>query len=563
MAERDYPHVAAARRYAQQVVAGKIIAGKWVRLSCQRHLDDLSRQRDKAYPYRFDPAKAERVCRYIELLPHTKGRWAVRGEMLRLEPWQCFKTASLFGWVRKSDGLRRFRTALILEPRKNAKSTWAAAVGLYMLTHDGEHGAEVYSGATSEKQALEVFRPARLMALRTPQLQADAGLTVNASNLHVLANGSRFEPIIGNPGDGASPSCAIIDEYHEHETDTQVDTMLTGMGAREQPLLLIITTAGDNLAGPCYAMMQDGQKVLDGVWQNDEMFVLIYAADPEDDWASEIALRKANPNFDISVAAEFLRTRQRDAVQNPRKAGVFQTKHLNRWVAAKDAYFDMRRWIASGDPDLRLDDFAGRPCRIGVDLASTIDIAAVEMVFPRGDGFVRFGRYYLPEATIEQPENEHYRGWRDAPQGWITQTDGEMIDYQAIKEDLLDLRDRFQVEEIAFDPHQAMMMMSELGSEGISCVEVRPLVLNFSPAMKEMDGLIRSRKIAHDGDPVMTWMMSNVVAKADAKDNVYPRKARPENKIDGPVAHMMVQARFLARMSGPTLDDYLATADAA
>lgn len=543
----EHPHVEAGNHYARQVVAGKVPAGKWVIFACKRHLDNLEASKRADYPYRFDAKVAEKWCKFIELLPHTKGEWARKGEKLRLEPWQCFKTICLMGWLRKQDGLRRYRKALILEPRKNAKSTWAAGIGLGMLTIDGEHGAEVYSGATTEKQAWEVFKPARLMAQKSPALLAHFGVSVNAKNIHRLGDGSKFEPLIGDPGDGASPSCAIVDEYHEHDTDRMVDTMETGMGAREQPLLLIITTAGDNLAGPCYAMLQDAEKVLEGVVENDEFFALIYTCDPEDDWTSDTALRKANPNYDVSVKGEFLRARQRDALQNARKVGVFKTKHLNMWVQARDAYFDVQKWKESAKPDLKLEDFRGKSCRIGIDLASTIDIAAVELVFEYDDGFARFGRYYLPEATIELPENQHYRGWRDAPEQWITQTDGDMIDYVTIRDDLLQLRDDgYLIDEIAFDPHQAHMMMSELRDEGVTTIEVRPLTLNFSPAMKQMDGLIRSRKIAHNGDPVFTWMLSNVVAKADAKDNVYPRKNRPENKIDGPVAHMMAQARYLA-----------------
>lgn len=550
--DNEAPHVAAGNKYAKDVVAGKIPACKWVRLACQRHLDDLARVKDRTFAYRFDARTAERWCRFIELLPHIKGEWARKAESLKLEPWQCFKTICLFGWLRKEDGLRRFRKALILEPRKNAKSTWAAAIGLGMLTIDNEHGAEVYSGATSEKQAWEVFKPARLMALKRPALQQQFGVTINASNIHILADGSKFEPMIGNPGDGASPSCAIVDEYHEHDTDVMVDTMETGMGAREQPLLLIITTAGDNLAGPCYAAKEEAEKVLDGVIENDELFALMYGIDPEIDWTSDLALRMANPNYDVSVKGEFLRARQRDAIQNARKVGTFKTKHLNMWVQARDAYFNIQRWQESADQDLKLEDFKGKPCRIGVDLASTVDIAAIELTFQHGDGYARFGRYYLPEATIEMGENEHYQTWQR--QGWITQTDGDMIDYVTIRDDLLQLRDDgFAIEEIAFDPHQAHMMMAELRDEGIETVEVRPLVLNFSPAMKQMDGLIRSRKIVHNGDPVFTWMLSNVVAKPDAKDNVYPRKNRPENKIDGPVAHMMALARWMAVTDGPSV----------
>lgn len=548
----EFPHVEAGNRYAKDVAAGKIPACKWVRLACQRHLDDLEASKGQNYPYRFDPKLAEKWCKFIELLPHTKGKWARKGERLKLEPWQCFKTISIFGWLRKQDGLRRFRKALILEPRKNAKSTWAAGVGLGMLTIDNEHGAEVYSGATTEKQAWEVFRPARLMATKTPALLLHFGITVNAKNIHRLADGSKFEPMIGDPGDGASPSCAIVDEYHEHATDRMVDTMETGMGAREHPLLLIITTAGDNLAGPCYAAVQDAEKVLEGLVENDELFALIYTVDKDDDWSSDLALRKANPNYDVSVTGEFLLARQRDAKQNPRKVGVFKTKHLNLWVQARDAYFDVQKWRECANPQLRLEDFKGKRCKVGLDLASTIDIAAMELTFEHDGGYARFGRYYLPEATIELPENQHYRGWRDATEQWITQTDGDMIDYVAIRDDILGLRDAgYLIDEVAFDPHQAHMMMAELRDEGMTTIEVRPLVLNFSPAMKQMDGLIRSRKIAHNGDPVFSWMLSNVVAKADAKDNVYPRKNRDENKIDGPIAHMMALARWMAVTETP------------
>lgn len=566
------PHVDAAGRYAKEVVSGKVIACKWVRLACQRHLDDLARQKEKGFAFRFDPAKAEKVCRFLELLPHTKGRWAARRETIRLEPWQCFKTVCLFGWVRKKDGLRRYRKALILEPRKNAKSTWAAGIGLYMLTADDEYGAEIYSGATNEKQAWEVFRPARLMAMKTPKLQSAYGLDVNASNLHILGNGSRFEPIIGKPGDGSSPHCAIVDEYHEHDTDDMVATMETGMGAREQPMLLVITTAGDNLAGPCYSAMQDARKVLDGVWHDDELFALMYSVDPEDDWTSEDALRKANPNYDVSVSGEFLKSRQREAINNARKVGTFKTKHLNMWVQARNAYYNVQRWIESEDPAISVDDFRGQPARLGLDLASKVDIAAAEILIRLADcqgcdaadrlmeagrKFVRFGRYWLPEETVEAPENEHYRGW--AQQGLISQTDGNMIDFAVIEEDILGLADNLRIEELAFDPHQATYLITRLTEAGLNCIEVRPTVLNFSEPMKTDEGLIRSRAIAHDGDPVMTWMLSNVVAKEDAKDNVYPRKDRPENKIDGVVARLMAMARFLNEEGeGTSMDDFLA-----
>lgn len=574
-------HVAAALRYAKDVAAGKILANEWVRAACRRHLADLDRAKsDKAFPYRFDEAKAERVCRFIGLLPLTKGRWAARGERFALQPWQAFLTVCIFGWVRKFDEHRRFRRAFVLIPRKNGKSEWAAAVGLYMLLADGEYGAEVYSGATSEKQAWFVFGAARQMALRSPQLASHYALNVNASNLHVLGNNSKFEPIIGNPGDGSSPHCAIHDEYHEHDTDVQVDTMQTGMGARDQPLQLIITTAGDNIAGPCYQAQLEAQKVLSGVIENDELFACIYGIDKGDDWTSDEALIKANPNLDVSVSLEFLRSQRNTAIQNPRKSGTFKTKHLNVWVTAREAYFPLQRWLESNDPDLRLADFLGEPCWIGIDLASKVDVASVLLWFEDGEDdkgrptFACFAFHYLPEEAVEAPEAEHYGDWaqqighnggpawddeldaahrnagnaRIEPGPRLVGTDGAMIDLDRIEADLLAFTKAFEVQAIAYDPHQATQLVTHLMKENVPVLEVRQTVLNFSDPMKEIEGLMREGRICHDGDPVLAWMVSNVVAKVDAKDNVYPRKEAPENKIDGVIAML---GAYIAYMIAP------------
>lgn len=555
-------HVQKGMQYAEDVISGKQIAGKWAKLACKRHLSDLKRSVDGSnsdpFPYYFDEKAAEKACNFVEELPHTKGKWAAQRLKLVMEPWQCFKTMAIFGWKRKSDGNRRFRKAFVLESRKNGKSAWAAAIGLYMFCADKEFGAEVYSGATNEKQAWEVFKPARLMAKNSPDLTAYYGVETGkgaGSNLYKLADGAKFETVIGNPGDGASPSCAIVDEYHEHITDAMVSTFETGMGARDQPLLLVISTAGDNIAGPCYAMQQDVQKMLEEVVPNDELFGIIYSADPDVDWTSELALRQANPNYDVSVRADFLKSMQRDAVQSARKVGAFKTKHLNLWVQARDAYFNIQRWQESERSNITLEMFHNQPVKIGLDLASKVDIAAVELLFrldqcdctaakllqDEGFRYARFGKYYLPEKTISLGENEHYQGW--VQDEWITETDGDMIDYVQIREDILEFREQFQLEELAFDQHQARMMVSEMIEAGINCVEVAPIVLNFSEPMKEIEGLIRSRAIAHNGDPVFTWMLSNVVAKPDAKDNVYPRKNRVEDKIDGCVAQIMAMAR--------------------
>lgn len=548
-------HIAAAEKYARDVIAGRVPACKWTRLACERHFEDKKRARHKDWPYRFDVGAAERVCRFLELLPHVKGRWARRdpkrpnAHKIRLEPWQCFVTVSIFGWAKKRGGKRRFRKASVYEPRKNAKSTWAAGIGHYMAWLDDEPGAEVYSGATTEKQAWEVFGPARLMARNEPEMVEAYGMEVNAQSLIRLSDGSKFEPIIGKPGDGSSPHCSITDEYHEHATAEQYDTMLTGMGAREQPLALIISTAGDNLAGPCYDDWLTVKKILEGVLVDDTHFGIIYTVDDDDDWTSEIALRKANPNYGISVSSEFLQQQQRDAINNARKQGTFKTKHLNVWVQARDAYVNMQRWTECQVSGLRLEDFHAKRAYVGMDLASKVDLAAIEILFPMDGGeYARFGMYYLPDETVQAPGNEHYRAW--ANEGWLTVTDGNIIDFTRILEDIEALQSRIAIAELAYDPAQATMLVTELQNAGITCVELRPTVLNYSEPMKQVEALIRDRKLKHNGDPVMTWAISNVVAKLDAKDNVYPRKERVENKIDPFVALCAAMARAMTLGSG-------------
>lgn len=548
------PHVAALDGYVRDVLSGKIPACKWIRLACERHLEDLKRSKSKDWPYRFDAELAERVCRFVELMPHVKGKWAAgkTAARLKLAAWQVFFIGSLYGWVNKATGKRRFRKGRLYVPRKNGKSSLAAPIGLYMFAADGEPGAEVYSGATTEKQAWEVFGPAKQMAAKTPALVERFGISLNAKTMVRLADMSKFEPVIGKPGDGASPHCSITDEYHEHATDDQLATMETGMGARDQPLSLIISTAGDNVAGPCRDDWLECQKILERVIEDERTFALIYTVDPEDDWTSEAALRKANPNYDVSVQAEFLLAQQRDAINNPRKQGHFKTKHLNVWVQARDAFINMQRWAECQDTGLKLGDMRGRRCFIGMDLASKIDLTALELLFPlEGGRFARFGKYYLPEETVLLPENQHYQAWHAA--GWLTATDGNQTDYFHVLDDIKELAETFEVAEIGFDPHNATMLVTALQGEGLPMVEFGPTVLNFSEPMKQIEALIRDRKLHHNGDPVMTWAMSNVVAKLDRKDNVFPNKERPENKIDPFVALCMAMGRAMLPGQTPEL----------
>lgn len=523
---KDYSQI--AKQYCEDVLSGKVSACKYVQQACRRHIDDLERD----FEYHFDPELAHRACEFIEYMPHTKGRWAARGETIDLEPWQIFIVASVFGWLRPN-GLRRFRVCYIEVPRKNAKSTLSAGVGLYIMVAEGEYGAEVYSGATTEKQAKIVFDMAKVMAKRNGDFK-QLGVEVMASNIAMPETNSKFEPVVGKPGDGASPSCAIIDEYHEHASDELYDTMITGMGAREQPLMWVITTAGSDTAGPCHALRTDITKMLDGTVPNEEIFGIVYTVDKDDDWTSEAALRKANPNYDVSVSGDFLKAQVRDAINSSRKQNVVKTKHLNVWVGARESWMNMQKWGECADPSLDLEEFRNEHVWMALDLSSKVDITSTYLIFKQGSMHYFFGRHYLPEAKVDDPDLAHYAGW--VHDGYLIATEGDSIDYARIKEDILRDARRFKIVALGYDPWNATQLAQELAEEGINAIEIPQNTRNLSEPMKHIEAMVLSDRVRHDGNPCHNWQVGNVTAKLDPNDNIYPRKERRESAIDGAVA---------------------------
>jgi phage terminase large subunit-like protein len=553
---RDY--AAQATKYVDDVLSGRRLACKWERLACERHVRDMARQGTDDFPYIFNPEltdangktyrPADRVCGFGELMPHIKGDWAARGELIRLGGWQVFIIASIFGWVHKDTHKRRFRKADLFVPRKNAKSTKAAVVGNYMLAADGEHGAEVYSGATSRDQALEVFRPARLMAQAKPEFRAHYGVLVNISNLAVLDTNSKFEPVIGKPGDGASPSCALVDEYHEHSTSELYDTMWTGMGARSQPLLLMITTAGSNIGGPCYTHQVELQKILEGLLVDETRFGIIYGIDAGDDWTQPEALVKANPNFGVSVFEDFLLSAQAEAVRDPRKAAIFKTKHLNMWVNAASPWLNLEGLQRGADPSMREEDFRGEQCWDGLDLASKVDIASKAKVFRRhledGWHYYVFTRNWLPQATVQKPENGHYQAW--VAEGHLEQTPGNMINLNQIQEDVEADAEMHVIAEIAMDSWGSREIAPNLQEGGFTVVDVPMTTRNLSEPMKLIAALVDAGRFHHDGNKASMWMFSNVEVFEDRNENIFPRKGSAEKKIDAAVATILAVGRAMA-----------------
>ncbi|HBC5888673.1 terminase large subunit [Proteus mirabilis] len=570
MSRKSYPNVNAANQYARDVVRGKIVVCQYVIDACQRHIDDMAQEKSRKFRYRFDKDLAEQAAKFIQLLPHTKGEWAFKRMPITLEPWQLFIVCSAFGWVHKGTKLRRFREVYTEIPRKNGKSAISAGVALYCFTCDNEFGAEVYSGATTEKQAWEVFRPAKLMCKRTPLLIEAFGIEVNAKNMNRPEDGARFEPLIGNPGDGQSPHCAIVDEYHEHDSDSLYTTMLTGMGARRQPLMWAITTAGYNIEGPCYDKRREVIEMLNGTVPNEELFGVIYTVDEGDDWTDPKVLKKANPNMGISVYSEFLISQQNRAKNNPRLASIFKTKHLNIWVSARSAYFNMLSWRECEDKTLTIEMFEGQSCVQALDLARKLDMNSRVKLFTRDiEGKRHYyciaPSFYVPYDSVfgSEVENqrtaERFKKWVQT--GHLTLTDGAEIDYRVILADAIADNLSNPIGESPIDPHGATNLSHHLADEGLNPITIVQNYTNMSDPMKELEAAIASGRFHHDGNPIMTWCIGNVVGKflPGNDDVVRPIKEQNENKIDGAVALIMAIGRAMLNDQEDTLSSILAS----
>lgn len=542
-----HPHIIDIFEYADAVMSGEKLACELEKLAVKRFYDDL----DRKFDFVFDHEKSVRVISFIEKLPHVKGKWAAKRERIQLQPWQKFILGNLFGWVNKTTGLRRYRLAYIKVPRKNGKSILAAGIAVYMLTADNEHGAEIYCGATNEKQAWEVFRPAKWMIEKTPALCKAFDVQVNAKTI-VARNNSRFEPLIGKPGDGSSPSCAIHDEFHEQVDSDQFDTMSTGMGAREQGLQLVITTAGTNIESPCYTLEKDVERVVRGDVNNDEVFSISYGVDKDDDWTSENALIKANPNYGISVGADFLKAAQKYAIQNTSKQNAFKTKHLDIWCWSKSAFFNAQKWLELVDDSLKIDDFIEDECFAALDLAKIHDLSSIVYVFRRSitgqKHYYVFSKNYLPEDTIQSddiPElKEKYQKWYI--EGRLLSGGDAEMDLSVISDEVINMQQAgYNLVEVPHDPHLGFLIAKELTESGLTCVEMRQHGTYLGPGMREIEAAIAAGRIHHDGNPVLSWCIGNVLGKEFSNGGLMPAKENKSSKIDAATALIMAIARAM------------------
>lgn len=530
--KEEFPNYVEGHQYALDIMAGEIPACFFVKSAAERFIRDFNR-----VEFYMNFSRAERVIEYCQKFKHLKGDLA--GTRIVYEPWQKFILINVFGWHWHESDKRRFTRAYLEIPRKNGKSTFSCPIGLYMTTGDKEGGAEVYAAASSEKQAEIVFNVSKKMALKNKAYMRKTGVEVLKKSIFHNRSFSAFQLLHSRADnlDGLNVHFAIVDELHAHKTRALYDVLETAMGARTQPILWMITTAGFDLSGICYEVRNYLRKILEGVHKDDTFFGMIFTIDKDDEWDDPEAWAKANPNLGKGLSLNYLRSMAIKAKATPTAMNNFLTKHLNVWCRAGDQFFSLKHWDNCEKREIDFDDYIGCPMFLAVDAASKIDMAALVAFIETPDGTLILPKFYLPEDTIHTSGNSQYEGW--VKEGYLTETPGEVIDQDWIIKDALELISKYQLRAFSKDPFQLTKFSTDIEKHGIEMVEYKQSTLNLSEPMREFDANIREQKIIHDGNPILKWMISNVVAKEDANENVFPRKEVPQNKIDGAVCCIM------------------------
>lgn len=543
---RDYSGI--ANEYARKVVAGRIVACKWVKLACKRHLDDLKRART-GWDYYFDPWHADDICDFVEKLPHVEGVWET--PTIVLEPPQIFILASVFGWRRRSDQLRRFSSVYVELARKGAKSTLTAAVALYCLCCEDEPGAQIIIGATTGEQAGKVFNPAQKMVRRTEALRDAFGLQAWARSITCERTNGFIQPINakGKTQDGWNPHVGILDELHAHQDRALFDVITSAFGSRRNPLRWVITTAGYNTVGVCYEQHVYLKKILEGALEADHYWGIIFTLDEGDSAFDPAVWIKANPMLGITPTIASMQSEAADAKASPSSQGEFETKRCNIWRNAASAWLNIASWKACGDEALSWDDFDGLDCYIGGDLADKDDITALVLAaFDADERLIFKPMFWLPEATLQRPENGEgravapYRAW--AQQGYLQITEGDWVDHNEVEEVAKQWIERYGVRQVTFDQFAAAQAMasrinSELGGDPNNplAVVLHKKASSVTDPCKELERRVNAgpARLRHDGNPVMNWMASNVVVSRRRDETLLPIKESQmsPNKIDG------------------------------
>lgn len=533
-----------ALTYAESVIAGEIISCRWTRLACDRFVKDLARK-----DIVFDVAAADRACRFIETFRHYKGQWS--GQRLKLEAWQKFVIANIFGWKWKATGLRRFKYAHIEVPRKNGKTILAAGIALYLLCADGEGGAEVYNAATKKDQAMILFKDARVLIEKCKDVDFISAFDIkkNPAIIEYPGSESFMRPLgrdtEGETTDGLNPHGIIADETHAWTAEGFWNVLNSAIDARAQPLFLMITTAGHNLQSIGRKHSKIVQRILTGEdgGEGDDYFGIIYGIDEGDDPESPVSWQKANPLYGITVDEKKMRSRFSLAKSDPGIMRETLTKQLNIWSNQASLWLDSEKWKRC---HLEFDPakLEGLRCYGGLDLALTRDLSALVWVFPPQGWLERWTvlcRFFCPLEDIHirsRRDKVPYQSW--AENGFLIATPGEVTDHEYIRKQIIEDCEKFDVQAVGYDRSYSLQIIQPLLDAEVNMLAFSQGIMTISPYAKELERMvIQGTALNHFNHPILTWCAGNAVVKTDANGNIKPDKSKAEEKIDGIVALVM------------------------
>lgn len=520
--------------YPQKVLSGEIPACIYVKQACQRYLSFF----DKYY---FDTDAVDRVVNFCSHLKHFTGK--SNGKPFVLSDFQFWIVCCIYGFKDK-DGLRVCKNVYIELARKNGKSFFAAALALYGLIADKENGAEVELVANSAKQAGILFkmcstlcegidRKKKFFKRYRDQIKFDK----TKSFLQVLSTDL-------NNNDGWNSSVFVVDEYHSAPNSGMYDVLKSSQGMREQPLAIVITTAGFNLFGVCYQMRKTYTEILAGLKEDDTVFAAIYTLDEDDDWKDPKNFIKSNPNLNVTVKEQYLLEQINQAKNQQSMEVAIRTKNFNQWITSSDVWISNQQ-ILNHTQTINLNDFKDCQCYMGVDLAAVSDLTALSLMIPYDGKFYFKNWFFAPESVMYNNINaEQYKKWKRT--GDLIVTEGNVTDYDYILNVILNL-DGIYINKIGYDSWNATQWAINATAKGLPLEPYSQALWNFNKPTKEFERLIKSDKIVIDNNEITRWCFSNVAIKTDHNDNSKPVKGGgKEGKIDGVIAMIEALGMYLS-----------------
>lgn len=542
--------------YCQDILDGKILACKKHKQAVKRFFNDLKRIEDDDFLYEFDTEEVVNFYEWAKMFKHTKG--ALAGQYIELTDFQLFVVGNIFGWKNKKTGYRRFKKSYIQLARKNAKSQLLSLIASDEAFLSGQQ-AEVYVAGWGKEQSNIVYKEILSQIKACDLLQgkySDSYHTITH-----LKSGSIIKALSREAKnlDGLNPSLCVIDEYHVHPTSEIYDVLVSGMAARPNGHICIITTAGFNLASPCYTEYQYVSKVLDenNPVSNEEYFCIIAEQDEEDNLQREELWIKSNPIVATTEEGKkFLRGELQQALDVPEKMRNVLTKNFNKWIQAREnGYLPLDKWKLCQE-DFSFNDFEGQPCLIGIDLSAKIDLTSMSFLFMKEDLVYVFNHSFMPEDTLAQKRKTDkvpYDLWIN--QGHITATTGSVVDYRFLQSYIKKIQKEYnlQIKEVCCDPWNGSQFMQELETDGFLAVEIPQRINLLAPPTKDFRERVYAGKIRHNNNPVLSWSIGNAITKADHNENIMLDKSKSTERID-PIASLITGFARITVLENGDLD---------